>query len=295
MDLNLLSTFVAVAEASSFSRAAERLRIPKSTVSRSIAALESELGVGLVHRTTRRVSLSTAGAALYEKVAPALQQLQRSVGELPEAEEQPSGELRITASNDFGVTILSGLVTRFCARYPSVTVDVRLTNREVDLVAEGFDVALRISSTERLRDSALSARKVRTLEGQLFASPEYLARRGTPRTPEELDGHDWVVMRVRPKLRLSTRGAEATVSPKGRVHADDMFFIREAVASGAGIGELPTFLAEADVVSGRLVRVLPRWNMRSGSLWLVTPHAPHVPKKVQAFRAFVMEALGGAT
>jgi len=287
MDLNLLGLFVTVAETGSFSEAARRLGLPKSSVSRGVVKLEAAVGAQLLHRTTRHVSLSTAGAALYERVSPLLASLTKAVGTLPEREEAPSGELRLTAPHDMGATFLPEVIARFTARYPSVRVDCRLTNRNVDLVAEGFDLALRASGT-KLADSSLMLRRLGTLDVQLFASPTYLARRGTPRAPEDLAQHDFVAFRGLPYLR------ELGLSEKSaRVLADDMLFLREAVKAGAGIAILPTFLAQADVTAGQLVRVLPRHTQRSTSLVMLYPRTQHVPRKVSAFRDFLLEFLKG--
>jgi DNA-binding transcriptional LysR family regulator len=154
MDLDLLRFFVTVAETASFSVAARKLGVTKSSVSRGVAALEAALGAQLLHRTTRTVALSTAGSELYQRTAPALAAIRAALGSLPERDEHPSGILRITAPNDLGATLLSEVTVRFLARYPQVKVDVRLTNRKVDLVAEGFDLAVR-AATGKLADSSL--------------------------------------------------------------------------------------------------------------------------------------------
>ncbi|HYO68486.1 MAG TPA: LysR family transcriptional regulator [Archangium sp.] len=287
MDLNLLGLVLTVAETGSFSEAARRLGLPKSSVSRGVASLEASLGAQLLHRTTRHVSLSTAGVALYERAAPLLASLKQAVGTLPEREEAPSGELRLTAPHDMGATFLPEVVARFTARYPSVRVDCRLTNRNVDLVAEGFDLALRASGA-KLVDSSLMVRRLGALDVQLFASPTYLARRGTPRSPEDLAHHDLVVFRGLKYLR------ELGLPEKqARVLGDDMLFLREAAKAGAGITVLPTFLAQADVTSGQLVRVLPRYAQPSTSLVMLYPRTQHVPRKVSAFRDFLLEYLKG--
>jgi DNA-binding transcriptional LysR family regulator len=290
MDLNTLELFTAVAETSSFSLAAKKLGLPKSTVSRGLARLEADLGVTLVNRTTRKVSLSSAGAAMLERVGPQLSALKRALGELPETEEQPSGHLRVTAAVDFGVTVLPDLVTAFVARCPSVSVEVNVSNRIVDLVGERYDLAFRIGP-ERLRDSTLHAKRVGTLRMQLFAAPTYLARKGTPRTPRELVAHEWVVFHHMRKLTLEGPGETAAVEPKGRLVADDFFFLREAVRAGAGLAGMPTFLAERDVAAGLLTRVLPRYDASAGTMWLVSPGGAHIPKKTQAFRDFALEYL----
>ncbi len=290
MDLNQLSVFVAVAEARGFSAAAEKLRIPKSSVSRAVASLETDMKVRLLQRSTRSVALSTAGLALYERVAPLLSALAQSIDHLPELEGEPSGSLRVTAPVDFGASVLADVVTRFTARYPATRVELSLTNQYVDLVTGGFDLAVRVSS-KRLRDSQLVAKSVGSLTLAAFASPGYIARRGTPRSPKELSEHDWVSFRGQENVEL-TRAGESSSSPvQSRISCDDMTFVREALRAGAGIGILPTFLADQEVSSGQLVRVLPRWNARSGDLWVLYPSARLVPRKVSAFRDFLVDTL----
>ncbi len=289
MDLNLLAVFEAVARTSSFSAAAKELRLPKSSVSRGVARLEAELGVQLLIRTTRQVSITAAGTALYDRMAPLLRSMNAALGELPEREEEPSGTLRVTAPVDLGVTLLAEVVSRYTARYPAVSVDLHLTGRVVDLVAERFDVALRVGM--KLEDSSLVVRRVTPIVLRVFASPLYLARRGTPRSEPDLAGHEWVVFRSGPqKLRL-TGGREAAAGTHGRIECDDLLFVRDAVRAGAGLGLLPEFLADPEVVAGTLVRVLPRFERQAGQLHVVTPAAKHVPRKVTAFRDLVVELL----
>ncbi len=291
MDLNLVTLFETVARTASFSAAAKELRLPKSSVSRGVARLEAELGVQLLHRTTRHVAPTAAGTALYDRVAPLLRSMNAALGELPERDEEPSGELRITAPVDLGVLFLAEAVTRYTARYPQVSVDLHLTGRVVDLVAERFDVALRAATS--LKDSTLVVRRLVRTVGHLYASPIYLARRGAPRTERDLEGHEWVLFRPGPqKLRMPTQDRpRGTPMPKARIVTDDLLFMRDALRAGAGIGLLPTFLVEADVVAGTLVRVLPRYERPSGSLHFVTPAARHVPRKVTAFRDLIVELL----
>lgn len=291
MDLNLLKTFVAVAEARSFSLAAKRLGLPKSSVSRAIAHLEAEAGAQLLHRTTRHVALSAAGTALYDRVLPSLRSLETAVGELPQRQEQPSGELRVTGPADLGGFLLAEAAVRFVARYPDVKLDLHLTNRLVDLTKEGFDMGVRVGPGA-LKDSSLIVRKIAPLSGQLFASPAYLARRGTPRVPRDLEGHDWVVFRIGPKkIVLGAPSDPTVVTPNGRLKCDDMFFMQAALRAGGGIGFLPLWLTEADVAAGTLVPVLPRHGRFTGQAYLVHPPSKHVPMKVTAFRELLFEVL----
>ena len=290
LDLNLLPIFVAVAETSSFSAAAKKLAIPKSSISRGVQHLEDALGVRLFHRTTRSVSLSTAGTALLERSAQLLAQLQSAVSDLPELQESPSGQLRVTAPVDFGSTLLAEIIARFSALYPAVGIDVRLDNAVMDLAAAGVDIAFRIA-TRPLKDSALVGQKVGPVGVQLYAAPSYLARRGTPHAPGDLVGHDWILYRGTEELRLVGPDKTATIEPKGRVVCDDMFFMREAVRAGGGIGLLPTFIAASDIAAGTLVCALPKWSLPAGTLWIITPGGRHPPRKVAVFRDFVLDTL----
>lgn len=290
MDLNLLSVFDAVARTRSFSAGARELGIPKSSASRGIARLEAELGVQLLLRTTRQVSLTAAGVALHDRAAPILRSMKEALGDLPEREEEPAGELRVTAPVDLGVLFLAEVVTRYTARHPAVSVDLHLTGRVVDLVAERFDVALRIAP--RLRDSTLVVRRAAPIVLQVFASPLYLAHRGTPRAEADLAEHDWVVFRTGPqRLRAVAPKDALGFAPKSRIVCDDLLFVRDAVRAGAGVALLPTFVAQPEVMAGRLVRIVPRLERITGWLHVVTPAAKHVPRKVVAFRDLVLELL----
>jgi DNA-binding transcriptional LysR family regulator len=291
MDLEHLKLFVAVVEAASFSGAARRLGLPKSTVSRGLGRLEADLDLRLVNRTTRRVALSSAGRALYERVAPLLSALTAAVGALPELAEQPSGRIRVTATVDFGATVLAELVTRFVALHPATEVELKLSNQVVDLVAEGIDLALRVSLGDRLRDSTLAARHLSRVSVRLYAAPGYLARRGAPRRPADLAGHDWIIYGSGPALKLRGPRRTVTLKPRGRIVCDDMWFTREAARAGGGIALMPTFFAEPDITTGQLARVLPSYSLQSGHIWLVWPSTHHLPRKVAAFRDFVVEAL----
>jgi DNA-binding transcriptional LysR family regulator len=289
MSLDLLAVFEAVARTKSFSAAARELGLPKSSVSRAVARLEADLRAQLLFRTTRQVSLSPAGTALYDRVTPLLASLRTALADVPEREEEPSGTLRVTAPVDLGVLFLAEVMTRYTARHPAVSVDLHLTGRVVDLVAEGFDVALRVAT--KLADSSLVARRAAPIVLRLFASPLYLARRGTPRSEGELDGHDWVVFRSGPQRLQVAASRRAPAPPQGRIVCDDLLFVRDAVRAGAGIGLLPAFMADADAASGALVRLLPRFEQPAGHLHIVTRPARHVPRKVTAFRDLVLELL----
>lgn len=283
-DWNLLPLFVAVVEAGSMSAAARKLGAPKSSVSRGVAALEQSLGVQLLHRTTRQVSLTTAGAAFYEQARPVLASYRALTSNIPEQETEPSGTLRITTPVDMGLTFLIGVFAQFMSRYPSVNLDFRPTNRPVDLVAEGFDVGLRIAS--RLKDSTLVARRLGSVELGVFGASSYLAQHGAPRALEDCGAHRWVmfdgVSGLPPPLRK--------LSPL-RVVTDDLLVALGMTRAGVGLSVLPAHLAHEDVLAGRLVRVMPQWKLNYGSLFFVHPPAQHVPRKVTALLNYLVEVI----
>ena len=289
--LDDIDTFARVAEAKSFSRAARALGLPTSTVSRSITRLEASLGVQLLTRTTRALALTSDGQALLARATPALASLRDAVRAVTEPADRPHGVLRLTAPYDLGVEWVSEIVALYVARYPEVQVEVHLTGRTVDLVAEGYDLALRAG---RLRDSTLVAKRVRNLEGAFYAAPAYLARVTAPRSLEELADHEFVLFRA-PDHRVTLRvvgpkGDGETLEVKGRVSGDDFAFVRAATRAGSGVAALPRFMGDPDVRDGRLVQVLPGWNpIAGGNLHLVYPATHHLSAKVVAFRDLVLE------
>jgi DNA-binding transcriptional LysR family regulator len=282
IDVALLSAFVEVADAASFSAAARALGTTTATISRSIAKLEESVGSRLFHRTTRRVSLTTAGATLYERTARHVRALTQATRELPEHQSEPAGTLKLTAPYDLGATFLGSVIARFIALYPKVQVQAEFSSRVVDIAAEGFDVALRGDSGKH-RDTSLTARKlVPRGELSLYAAPGYIARRGSPRglaSPE----HDWLV--AGPLRRAFD--FPATVTPK--VVANDFLFLRGVAASGGGIATLPSFIAQPYVASGDLVRVLPSLRVSVGGLLLLYSSTRPLARKIAAFRDFMVE------
>ncbi len=306
IDLNDVATFVRVADGGGFTAAAKALGVPKSTVSRSLARLERELGVRLVHRTTRALALTEAGRAYHERVRDAVMGVAEATADVVDMGKEPRGAIRITAPVDLGQSLLADAVTGFVARYPQVRFEVVLTSRVVDLVAEGFDLAIRASP---LRDSSLVARRLGAAGMGLFASPAYLKRRGTPKTVAELAAHEFIGFRSSGgttagagvlTLESDAGGAgsetrKERVAVRGSIEADDLLFIHRLVVMGAGIGLLPPFLPSfprrAGAGAGRLdgvVQVLAAWSLRGPALSLVAPSARHEPRRVKLFREFLL-------
>ena len=282
IDVALLAVFVEVADAANFSTAARILKTTKATVSRSITKLEETVGSRLFHRTTRRVSLTTAGTTLYERTAHHLRALTLAAKDLPERQSEPAGLLKITAPYDLGATLLGGVIARFLALYPKVQVQADFTSRVVDLAAEGFDVALRVDRAKH-RDTSLTARRI-VPRGELcwYASPGYLARRGSPRVIASTD-HDWLM--AGPLSRVLD--FPATTTP--RIVANDFLFLRGVAAAGGGIAPLPSFMAQPFVASGDLVRVLSSVRVSAGGLVMLYSSTRPIARKVAAFRDFLIE------
>ena len=294
MDLNRISSFVKVVESGSFTGASVALGVPKSSVSRSVSQLEEALGVRLLQRTTRKLHLTDAGRAFFERSRDALRGIDEATSEVADMGASARGTVRVTAPVDIGVTALVGIIAEFREKHPDVHIDLSLTARVVDMVGEGFDVAIRAGS---LIDSSLVARKIwKNTEVGVFGTKAYLAKHGTPKTLADLARHECVLFRAKggaTTWRFSkNRGGEESVNVKGGVMVDDMTFVRGAVESGMGLGMLPDFLKHE---SPRLVRVLPEYALRDTAVYVVTPSARYLPLRVSLFRDFLVEKLGSLT
>lgn len=285
-----IAAFVRVVEAESFTAAAQQLGLPKSSVSRSVARLEEELGVRLLQRTTRRLHLTEAGSTFYHKARAALAALEEAALAAADHGHEPRGTVRLTAPVDLG-EFLAEPLARFVGAHPQIQVDLVLTARLVDLVREGFDMALRAS---RLKDSSLVARKLGSFADGLYAAPGYLKRHGTPATLAELAQHECVLFRARSgRATWTLRGpkGEEPIEVHGSITADDLTFVVHAAEAGAGVAYLPHVLAARSVAGKRLVRVLPAYCWTHADLSLVLPSGRHVPARVALLRDFLAQAL----
>jgi DNA-binding transcriptional LysR family regulator len=290
MDLNLVHTFARVAEAQSFTAAARSLQLPKSSVSRAVSRLEEQLGVRLLERTTRKLHLTDVGRAYYESAVRGLHEIDDAERKVAELQGEPRGLVRVTAPVDLDDHHLAKVVLDFVRKYPRIHLETSFSNRHVDLVAEGFDVAVRAG---KLQDSSLVARRLGESDAWLFASPGYLARRGRPRTVAALAQHDCVLFRSRNETATwsleGPRGTE-TVEVRGSLHTDDFAFVRELLLGDAGIGLMPSMAGKAELETKRLKRVLPDYASRGASIYVVVPSAKHLPRRVSLFRDFLIAA-----
>jgi len=288
MDYNDLALFTRVVERGSFTAAASSARLPKSSVTRGIARLERELGVRLIQRTTRQRGVTEAGRELYERVRGAVGALEEATTAVREHGREPRGVVRVTAPVDVTTMGLPAALGKFLARYPAIHVELVLTSRVIDLVAEGIDLAIRAG---RLADSSLVARKVGTTHSGLFASKPYLDRRGRPRRIADLAEHETVMFRGRggrSTWQLEGPGRDETVEVGGRVSCDDFSFALPAIEAGLGIGPLPLFMGASRTA---LERVLPRYRFSGAPLHVLMPSASFVPARVAIVRDFFVDYL----
>lgn len=288
IDLNALRSVAAVAESGGFTAAADRLGVTKARVSLDVARLEAQLGTGLFTRTTRRTTLTEAGAALLQESLEPLRRVEAALAGLgrPRAAGL-SGGLRIASTADHASHGLAGALVEFGAVHPALQIELRSSDRVVDLVAEGIDVAIRLGW---LRDSSLRATRLGSFEQHVVASPAYLKRAGIPRRPEELAQHDWVALGLL-RSPLTWRftapdGERRQVRMTSRLRADASLSLRALVEAGAGISVMDQFNAEAGLRAGTLQRLLPDWALPAGGVHAVWPPGRHVPAKVRAFVDF---------
>jgi DNA-binding transcriptional LysR family regulator len=283
-----LATFVAVVEGGTFSAAARVLDLPVSTISRQVSRLEERLGVRLLHRTTRRVTTTGPGQRFFERCRQIVADSRQAEEEVRQAHGVPAGLLRISAPpTNLRATEIERLIAAFMVRYPAIEVELVAESRFVDLVAEGFDVALRGGI---LRDSSLTARRLRRMRTGLVASPAYLKSRGRPRRVADLARHECIVQRApgRPaRWPLSPRGA---LTVTGRLTTNDLAVAREAALAGLGIAYLPLVLVDDELERGTLEHLLASSVGRdSDGLHAVYPQGRLLPAKVRAFIDFAVE------
>lgn len=292
MDLYLsMKVFERVARLGNFSAAARDLKMSTSAVSRHVADLERTLGVTLLRRTTRRVSQTEAGARYLSRASAIFQEVERLNAEISDVDAAPRGQLRITAPPAIGHEWLAPLAVDFLETYPDIDLELDLTERVVDLVGEGYDAAIRAGP---LAASSLIAHRIVELRYMLCASPHYLARRGTPRQPDDIREHDcihWCSGVNDNQLTFTKKGARVSVPIHGRLLFSSFAAGRDAAVRGLGLTVRPLISLRDDLEAGRLVHVMPDYELEPDTLSLVRPPTPFEPPKVRAFIDFITAAL----
>lgn len=281
-DLSRIRAFVQVFDAGGFSAAARQHGRSKALLSKYVTDLEDYLGVRLMNRTTRKLSLTEAGEAYYRDASQLLQQLDDLDATISDQTAEPRGLLRVSAPRNLGETALAPAIFDFMARNPLVSIDLRLEDRFVDLVDEGIDVALRISL---LADSSLIARKISDMKHAICAAPALLAKHGKPDSPEALRNLPCVIdtnMAGHSSWRFLDAGKPVSVHVSGPVRVNSPVAALQAAIAGLGFAALPSYLADPEIAAGRLVAVLEAQMPESPSLQAVYPHRRHLAGKVRA-------------
>ena len=278
--------FVRVVQARSFTGAAAMLGVSKSVVSARVAALEAQLGVRLLHRTTRKLSLTQEGQALYEQCARVVAAADEASAAASGAGDEPRGVLRVDAPVAFTQEYLTAPIAAYLARHPGVRVELSMNDRFVELADQGIDVAIRIAS--RLEGPRVVVRKLATDHTVLVGAPAYLARRGTPEAPDDLARHDCLVyalLKVSQEWRFRARGSREVFTPpiEARFSAGSGAVLRQAALGGMGLAVLPTFMVARDVAEGRLRVLVDAFVATKLGIYAAYPESPRVPGKTRAF------------
>jgi DNA-binding transcriptional LysR family regulator len=285
--LSAMVVFARVVEAASFSEAARRLGLSKSAVSKQVTALEERLAAQLLHRTTRKLSLTEAGRSFYERctqIVRAVEDAERAVSHVQSA---PRGILRVNAPVSFGQLALAPALPAFLSQHPELRVELVLEDRRVDAIEAGFDVTIRVA--RRLVDSSLISRRIASTRIVVCAAPEYLARRGVPETPDALAVHACLLYAYRQPWHFRGRSLEVA----GPLLANNGDALREAALAGLGLVQLPAFIVAAELASGALCAVLEPFEARDAAIWALYSPTRHLAGKVRAFVDFLGVGFGG--
>ena len=294
--LQAMTVFAKVVEQGSFARAAERLSISTSACSRQVAELEAHLDTRLLNRTTRRLSLTESGQGFYERCVQLLADLEEAEQAAAQSAARPRGTLRITTSINFGVRHVSPAIGAFLAKYPDVKFDVSLSDRIVDLVEEGYDLAIRIGSAG---GETVVARKLGEARMVACASPAYLKAHGAPKTPEDLARHPCLTYEYMPVRNVwpfrGKDGREHAVRVTGPLHSNNGDLLAAAAVAGVGIAYEPEFILGPDLKAGRLVPILASYTSPLGPIYAVYPSRRYLTAKVRAFVDFLAQRFANAS
>lgn len=291
--LQAMQLFVRVVDSGSFTAGAEQMGISRALASKLIQNLEDTLGVRLLNRTTRRLSLTDPGKNYHQRVGELLAGLAETEAEVAQLQVEPRGRLRVSAPMAFAVRHLAPAVAEFQRRHPRLELELSLSDRLVDLVEEGFDMAIRIG---RLADSTLVARRIAPTRLVAVAAPAYLAARGTPTQPSDLARHDGLVYTLVPRgeeWAFERGGERVNVRIAGTLHVNSSDFLAAAAVEGCGVTLVPSFVAADALRDGRLVRVLPDWTpLPDVAIYAVYAQTRALPAKTRLLIDFLVERFG---
>lgn len=287
--LSLMQSFVEVASQSGFTAAAEQLGVSRAHVSKSVMQLEQHLGTRLFNRTTRQVSLTETGRLYFERCQQVLEDINEIEQIAQEQSQQPRGLLRIAAPTSFGVRHLNPLISKYLRQYPDMAIDLSLSDRLIDVVAEGYDVAIRIA---QLSDSSLVARRLAPCRRVLVASSDYLQQFGTPQTFQDLTQHNCLIYNNDLHSGNWVFSGGEKVRVKGSLHCDNGDVLKQATLEGLGVAMLPTFIVGSALQKGHLIEILPDHPLESLAIYAVYPSRRYLARKVRTFLDFLGTQLG---
>jgi LysR family transcriptional regulator for bpeEF and oprC len=292
IDLNRLSLFREVVISGSFSRAAQRLRMPKSRVSRHMASLEAALGVQLIYRTTRQFRLTQAGTDLFQKTDPLLTKLRTTIEAASSQNEEIAGLIKITVPEDIGNELMGKICHEFMTLYPRVEIGLYASNQVIDLVKESIDLAVRIGP---VRHSSMIRKKLGQVGTILVASPEFVSRHGPIHKIEQLEGIPHLAFSTpgerKHTLRLSNGKETRSVKLDAAFSCNNFFSLRSMACLGAGFAHLPAFLASDAIASGALVHLVKDWMVASVPVQILLPQQKEIPPRIRAFMDFLADGL----
>ena len=290
-DLKRMVIFSYVVESGSFSAAALRLGIAKSAVSKHVSLLEKHSGTHLLNRSTRSLSLTDIGETYYQSCSQLIKILEETQNITEALQEKPRGSLRISCPASFGIEHITPLLKPFLQQYPELNIELLLEDSIVDMVEQGIDVAIRVGW---LPDSNLHARKLKDSPMLLCASPEYLEKNGTPETPEELTQHEWIIFNLLPTpfhYTFTKNKVSKKVQVKGRLKTNNGHAVRKLICEGAGISALTNFVVGKDLQSGKLIQLLPDYDIENVGVYAVYHHKQRQQVKIRTFIDFLVENL----
>jgi DNA-binding transcriptional LysR family regulator len=291
MDLNRIQMFAQVVDKGSFTAAAKAMGLTKATVSRKIAELETDSGVQLLYRTTRALKLTEAGSVYYNKIQRILTDLQSAEDQLSASQETIKGNLRIVCPIELGQLFFGRIFARFLEAYPEMTLDAELTNRKVDVIEEGIDILFQVT---HIHDSRLQSYNILHIAKVLMASPDYLARFGTPTSPHDLLHHSAIRLKsshIDGSWTLFDGKKWVEFDPKARLTVNNVTLAREAAIEGLGIATVPTLVAQPALRDGLLIPLLEDFPMAQTKVSMSFPHRAYLPRKYRAFIEFIYDAL----
>ena len=288
MDLSVLQIFIEVMRHGSFAAVARERNIDPSSVSRTVAALESELGIRLFQRTTRKLSPTEAGMTYFERIEPLIEEMQQAADIAKDISGNPKGTIRVTCSVSFGIKCIIPLLPEFQAKYPELTIDLLLTDSVVDLLNERIDVAIRLGQPT---DSTLIMQKLMETRYSVCASPDYLQQYGQPQIPKDIESHNCLLF---PLIGFKTRwifkhktGNVQEIPVRGNTIISNAIALQQCAISGMGLTLLPHWLIDEDINTGKLVRLFPDYQVTATNFntaaWLLYPSRAYIPLKVRVF------------